>query len=57
MAQGLSEQTVIDVIVGDFQRMEVYAERGYQIPQVIPDELRRCFAELVDAGCTSELVT
>lgn len=57
VAQGLSEQTVIDVIVGDFQRMEVYAERGYQIPQVIPDELRRCFAELVAAGCTSELVT
>ncbi|MCI6486769.1 MAG: YdcF family protein [Candidatus Limivicinus sp.] len=57
VAQGLSEQTVIDVIVGDFQRMEVYAERGYQIPQVIPDEQRRCFAELVAAGCTSELVT
>ena len=57
VAQGLSEQTVIDVIVGDFQRMEIYAERGYQIPQVIPDELRRCFAELVAAGCTGELVT
>lgn len=57
VVQGLSEQTVIDVIVGDFQRMEVYAERGYQIPQYIPDELRRCFAELVAAGCTGELVT
>ena len=57
VAQGLSEQTVIDVIVGDFQRMEVYAKKGYQIPQVIPDEQRRCFAELVAAGCTSELVT
>lgn len=57
VAQGLSEQAVIDVIVGDFQRMEVYAQRGYQIPQVIPDELRRCFDELVAAGCTGELVT
>ena len=57
MAQGLSEQAVIDVIVGDFQRMEVYAQRGYQIPQAIPDELRRCFDELVAAGCTGELVT
>ena len=57
VAQGLSEQAVIDVIVGDFQRMEVYAQRGYQIPQYIPTELRRCFDELVAAGCTSELVT
>lgn len=57
VAQGLSEQAVIDVIVGDFQRMEVYAQRGYQIPQVIPDELRRCFEGLVAAGCTGELVT
>ena len=56
VAQGLSEQTVIDVIVGDFQRMEVYAKKGYQIPQPIPEELRRCFSELVAAGCTSELV-
>ena len=55
MAQGLSEQAVIDVIVGDFQRMEVYAQRGYQIPQAIPDELRRCFDELVAAGCTASL--
>ena len=57
VAQGLSEQAVIDVIVGDFQRMEVYAQRGYQIPQYIPAELRRCFDELVAAGCTGELVT
>ena len=55
VAQGLSEQAVIDVIVGDFQRMEVYAQRGYQIPQAIPDELRRCFDELVAAGCTASL--
>lgn len=57
VAQGLSEQTVIDVIVGDFQRMEVYAQRGYQIPQFIPPQVRRCFDALVAAGCTSELVT
>lgn len=56
VAQGLSEQTVIDVIVGDFQRIEVYAEKGYQIPQFIPPRVRRCFDALVAAGCTSELV-
>ncbi len=56
VAQGLSEQMVIDVIVGDFQRMEVYARKGYQIPQYISPELKSCYNALVAAGCTSELV-
>lgn len=57
VAQGLREQTVIDVIVGDFQRMEVYAKKGYQIPQEIPAALWRCYHALVAAGCTGELVS
>ena len=56
MAQGLSEKTVIDVIVGDFQRMDVYAKKGYQIPQDIPDQAWSAFHQLVALGHTSELV-
>ncbi len=56
MAQGLTEKGVIDVIVGDFQRIEVYAGLGYQIPQQIPPETRRAFEELVRLGYTGELV-
>lgn len=56
MAQGLSEKTVIDVIVGDFQRMDVYAKRGYQIPQEIPASAWDAFHALVAMGHTSELV-
>lgn len=56
VAQGLSEQTVIDVMVGDFQRMDVYAKKGYQIPQDIPPQAWEAFHALVDLGCTSELV-
>ena len=56
MAQGLSEKTVIDVIVGDFQRMDVYAKRSYQIPQEIPPSAWDAFHALVAMGHTSELV-
>ena len=56
VAQGLSEKTVIDVMVGDFQRMDVYAKRGYQIPQEIPKKAWDAFHALVAMGHTSELV-
>ena len=56
VAQGLSEKTVIDVMVGDFQRMDVYAKKGYQIPQDIPEEALSAFRKLVELGYTSELV-
>lgn len=56
VAQGLSEKTVIDVIVGDFQRMDVYAKKGYQIPQHIPERAWDAFHRLVELGYTSELV-
>lgn len=54
--QGLDEKTVIDVIVGDFQRIDVYAQRGYQIPQHIPEEVNSAFNAMVNLGYTSQLV-
>ena len=36
--QGISENASISVIVGDFQRIELYAKLGYQLPQYIPPE-------------------
>jgi len=45
------------VLVEDVQHMEVYAQRGYQLPQVIPPEVRQAFDALVALGYTGELVT
>lgn len=56
MEQGMSEKAVIDVIVGDFQRIEVYAKRGYQIPQEIPGSAWAAFERLVELGYDGELV-
>ena len=55
-AQGMAEHTAIEVIVGDFQRMEVYARKGWQIPQPIPDEAWAAFENLVELGYTGQLI-
>lgn len=44
------------MIVGDFQRIEVYARRGYQIPQSIPVEAWQAFDTLVAMGYTNQLI-
>lgn len=56
VAQGLEEKAAIDVIVGDFQRMEVYARKGWQIPQEIPEEAWAAFRALVALGYDGQLV-
>ena len=53
--QGISENASISVIVGDFQRMELYAKLGYQLPQEIPDEAWDAFHALVALGYDKQL--
>ena len=53
--QGISENASISVIVGDFQRMDLYAKLGYQIPQHIPDEAWDAFHALVAMGYDKQL--
>jgi uncharacterized SAM-binding protein YcdF (DUF218 family) len=47
---------VIDMLVGDTQRIEEYARRGYAISQEMPAEVRAAYDRLVEAGFTSRLV-
>ncbi|PMR62139.1 hypothetical protein C1A38_05220 [Verrucosispora sp. ts21] len=47
---------VVEMLVGDTQRIEVYAERGFAIPQEMTDEVRAAFERLVAAGYTSRLI-
>ena len=53
--QGISENASISVIVGDFQRIELYAKLGYQLPQEIPDEACDAFHALVALGYDKQL--
>lgn len=52
----LSRHDVISIMVGDLQRIRVYAERGFQIPQEIPDEVWTAYTQLVKAGYHKYLV-
>lgn len=54
-AVGMTRKGVIDTIVGDIQRMELYAEKGYQVPVEIPAEVRAAFDVLVEQGYTGQL--
>ena len=53
--QGISENASISVIVGDFQRIELYAKLGYQLPQHIPQEAWEAFHTLVALGYDKQL--
>ena len=54
--QGMTENASISVIVGDFQRMDLYAKLGYQIPQEIPEEAWKAYRVLVEMGYDQQLV-
>jgi uncharacterized SAM-binding protein YcdF (DUF218 family) len=47
---------VIDMIVGDTQRIGLYAGRGFAIPQEMPAAVRAAYDRLVEAGYTSRLL-
>ena len=53
--QGISENASISVIVGDFQRIELYAKLGYQLPQEIPNDAWDAFHALVAMGYDKQL--
>ena len=53
--QGITENASISVIVGDFQRIDLYADLGYQLPQYIPPEAWTAFHTLVSMGFDTQL--
>ena len=40
----------IETMVGDLQRIKIYADKGFQIPQEIPDDVWQAYEELVKLG-------
>lgn len=52
----LSMADVISIMVGDLQRIRLYPDKGFQIPQDIPDDVWDAFGELVKAGYDTHLV-
>lgn len=49
-------ERVINIMVGDLQRIQVYAEKGFQIHQHIPNEIWNAYERLVSIGFDRQLI-
>jgi uncharacterized SAM-binding protein YcdF (DUF218 family) len=52
----LSNEDVISIMVGDLQRIKLYAEKGFQIHQEIPPDVWLAYQELVKSGYNERLI-
>lgn len=52
----INEDDVINIMVGDLQRIKLYSEKGFQITQEIPDDVWKAYEALVAEGYTKHLV-
>jgi uncharacterized SAM-binding protein YcdF (DUF218 family) len=54
--EALTPADVISIMVGDLQRVRMYPDKGFQIPQEIPDAVWKAFEQLVAAGYDRHLI-
>jgi len=52
----ISQEEVINIMMGDLQRIKIYPPKGFQIYQDIPAEVWRAYEQLVKKGFTSHLM-
>jgi uncharacterized SAM-binding protein YcdF (DUF218 family) len=52
----IPRELVVHIMVGDLQRIRLYPERGFQVPQEIPAEVWSAYERLVELGYTRNLV-
>lgn len=48
---------ITNIMMGDLQRIWVYAARGFSAPQQIPDDVKKAFHRLVELGFTQHLIS
>lgn len=54
--EGIPIEKVIHIMTGDLQRIKIYPQKGFQIPQQIPDDVWSAFEKLVAMGFDGNLV-
>ncbi|GEO07903.1 YdcF family protein [Segetibacter aerophilus] len=52
----ISMEKVIHIMIGDLQRIKIYAEKGFQIYQPIPGDIWEAFEKLVKLGFDEHLI-
>ena len=55
-AGDIAPEKVINIMVGDLQRIRIYPEKGFQVPQEIPDDVWDAYNRLVALGFDKHLV-
>jgi uncharacterized SAM-binding protein YcdF (DUF218 family) len=53
----ISMEQVINIMVGDLQRIKLYPEKGFQTYQHIPGEVWQAYEELVALGFNKQLIS
>lgn len=53
--EDLPKDLVINIMIGDLQRIRIYPDLGFQIEQEIPDDVWRAFERLVELGYDKHL--
>lgn len=54
--EAMPKEMVINIMVGDLQRIREYPSKGFQIEQDIPESVATAYDELVSAGYTRHLI-
>ena len=52
----VNREEMVHIMVGDTERIKLYPEKGFQIPQEIPDEVWQAYKELVKRGYVNHLI-
>jgi uncharacterized SAM-binding protein YcdF (DUF218 family) len=52
----ITRDDVIHIMVGDFQRLLLYARKGWSAPQQIPAEVMQAYERLIEAGYRGRLI-
>lgn len=54
--EDISKEEMINVMVGDLQRIKEYPKLGFQVPQDIPDDVWQAYEKLVELGFDKRLI-
>lgn len=52
----ITREDVIHIMVGDFQRLLLYARKGWSAPQEVPPEVMEAYQRLIEAGYRGRLI-
>jgi len=52
----ITKEDVLNIMVGDIQRIKLYPSKGFTIPQVIPNEVELAMNKLIKLGYYKQLI-